>query len=342
MSSTYGTNFTLTLFGEEKGTAIGVIIEGIPCGTALHKEALERIAGEYKIISGSCNSRTSGTPLCALFPVEKAPETEPPASPDIVRPGFADLGQYVRSGGKLSLMNGGQNLATVQKPLLFAGAIAKQLLEQKGIYIAAHISALGGVEDQSMECVNLPDLLSALDNTQNFPVIDKRKEMLMKLAIAKKEPTGDTLGCKIEAGAFGLPAGVGAPAFDGMKSKLASSLFSLPYVTALEFGKGTLAADMCGSEYNDIPYVDPQQGKVLTHTNHAGGIESGLTTGMPVLLKATFAPSPVIAIEQQSIDRQDRRQAILPPFAKAQTAHAEQMCRLVSALMAITIIDSLN
>ncbi len=341
MSSTYGKHITLSLFGDGASSAVGAVIEGLPTGFAPDINKLKAVS-EYKIVSGMHSDKLSGTPLCVLFPAACSVKLVDTVSKDVMRPGFGDLGEYKKSGGKMVTRNGHHTAALLESALLFAGELAAQILEQKRINIYSHILQLGEVVEQSFEeFARIEDALPALQKGE-LPVIDKRKEMLMKLAIAKAQGDGDTLGGKIELTVTGLSAGVGDPVFAGLKSRLSEMLFSLPRVTALEFGKGTAAAQMCGSSFNDLPFMDPTQGKVVTKTNHSGGIEGNMSTGMPLMLTVTFAPSPAIGKAQPTVHRSEQRPTTLPPFEAPPASEMKTQCALTRAAAALTIIDILS
>ena len=341
MSSIYGNKITLSLFGDGASSAVGAVIEGLPAGFALDTEKLKDVC-EYKVVSGMHADKLSGTPMCVLFPAASQPKLADTVSKDVLRPGFGDLGEYKKSGGKMVLRNGHHNVEVAERALLFAGEVACQLLEERRVHVYAHILQLGEVSEQSFEeFARIEDCLPSLQKGE-LPVIDKRKEMLMKLAIAKAQGDADTLGGKIELQIAGLPAGAGAPIFAGLKSRLSEMIFSLPRVTALEFGKGTEAAAMNGSTFNDLPYMDTTCGMVVTKTNNSGGIEGNMSTGMPLSLRATFAPSPAIGKPQPTVHRNEQRAVTLPPFEAPNPCDMKEMCALTRAAAALTIIDVLS
>ncbi|MBR5782596.1 MAG: chorismate synthase [Clostridia bacterium] len=334
MSSTLGKNIRLTLFGGGKDAAVGMTLDGLPIGIVP-----DLPKGEYKILSGMHGDKLNGTPLTVLFPAASVAQLQDIVSADIIRPGMGDLGEYKLSGGKLSLASGEHTLRNHTAPLLFAAQLLTQLLSEKKIVAAAHILRLGEVEDDPLEH---PETQCPFIRKGELPVIDKRKEMLMKLCIAKAQSEQDTLGGQIEAVVFGLPAGVGAPLFDGIKSQLSAALFALPDVTAVEFGIGCDAATYKGSDYNDMPYIDTTVGSIRTQTNHCGGAESNMTNGMPLVIKVTFAPSPIIGKAQATVHRTEQRNTTLPPYKAPQTCTLKEMCGAVTALLALTIIDQLH
>ena len=339
MSSHYGTKFTLSLFGEAEG-GIGAVIEGLPVGFAIDETELSQNVGTFKIISGIHNGQASGTPLTVLFPPTPIPQTDMPVPPQVLRPGFADIGEYKRSGAHPELRGGGHLAEQATAPLLFAGALAEKLLKTKHIDVYSHIFRIGEVQDESYEDIAEPErVLGTVKG--DLPVMDKRKEMLMKLKIAQAENNGDTVGGQIEAAALGIPAGLGDPIFAGLKSRISAMLFSLPRVTAVEFGAGTSSSLMNGSLFNDIPFVDTLKGQISTRTNHCGGIQEGISNGMPVLVRVSFAPSPVIAKKQSTVHRSEQRDVTLPPFISANPCDMTDMCKLVKAALAVTIVDIL-
>ncbi len=341
MSSHFGNKLTLSVFGEAEGNGIGLIMEGLPVGLQLDPTVLTAAAGAHKIISGVKGEKTCGSPLTVLFPVLPSPATESPVPPQVLRPGFADIGEYKKSNAHPELRAGGHLAEQATAPLLFAGQICQQLLKTKRIDVYSHIFSIGEVQDDSFESVAEPERVLGQIKGE-LPVMDKRKEMLMKLKMAQTANAGDTVGGQIEAAALGLPAGLGDPIFGGLNSKLATLLFSLPRVTAVEFGAGTSSALMSGSEYNDLPFVDTLKGQISTKTNHCGGVQGGISNGMPLLVRVSFAPSPVIAKQQPTVHRSEQRDVLLPPFVDTEACDMVAMCKLVRAALAVTIVDILS
>ncbi len=342
MSSHFGENFSLTVFGEAEAGGVGLVLEGLPVGLVLDEEIISKTVGPYKIISGMHNGKATGAPLTALFPTPAVPDNEAELSPAVLRPGFADIGQYKRAGGKPELLGGGHLAEQAVPSVLFAGAVAQQLLQSKKIKLYSHIFSIGEVQDTSFD--SLPDIEQTLQKgiKGDLPVLDKRKEMLMKVKLAQTEAAGDTIGGQIECMILGLPAGIGEPIFGGLKTKIASLLFSLPRVTAVEFGIGTAGALMNGSAYNDLPFVDTLKGQISTRTNHCGGIEGGISNGMPVITRISFAPAPAIAQKQPTVHRSEQRDMTLPPFIAPDACDMAAMCRLVQAALSIIIVDTLS
>lgn len=334
--------FTTKFFGEADCDTVGVVIDGVPVGLSLEDAeiaaALQRAGAEqpsYKIISGIHKGQTNGLPLCAVFPSAGAPQSADLVSENVLRPGFADIGEFKRSNGKIVLRNGGHTAEATAMPLVFAGVIAKLILKEEGIAIISHIAAVGEVNDTPFAEMTT-DAIKSLA-TSPFPICDKRKEMLMKLKIAQTEKDQNSVGGKIECAVLGVPAGVGQSVANGLDSKLAARLFALPRCKAVEFGSGVQSGEMSGSEYNDLPYVDTLTGSVATKTNHDGGICGGESNGMPILFRAAFAPSPVIGKPQTTAHRTDRRDTMLPPFVSPVTCDIVRLAVLTESAAAITL-----
>ncbi len=341
MSSHFGKHFTLSVFGDAQSNGVGVVIEGLPVGLPIDIKSLSDTVGPFKLLSGVHKDKTSGTPLTAIFPPVSTPQTDMPITPQVLRPGFADIGEYKKSSSHPELRGEGHLAEQAAPPLLFAGALAEQLLETKQIRVYSHIFSIGEVQDESFENVAEPERV--FGNIKGaLPVLDKRKEMLMTLKIAQIENAGDTIGGQIECAVLGLPAGLGDPVFAGLNGQVASMLFSLPRVTAVEFGAGTSSGLMSGATYNDVPFVDTLKGQISTKTNHCGGVQGGISNGMPLLTRVTFAPSPAIGQKQSTVHRSEQRDIILPPFTNIKTCDMTEMCKLVRAAVAVTIVDVLS
>lgn len=317
--------------------AIGVHIQGIPAGFVFDVQSLKEVCPEYKILGGMVGDKCSGAPLTVLLPPPQETKLADIVSNEVIRPGTGDLGKYKQNGNAFYRENISNACVS---PLLFAGELAKQILAQKKIHFLSHICRLGEVCEETFDTLGLNEAVQASINKGELPVADKRKEMLMKLCIAKAEK--DTLGAQIECAVTGLPAGLGAPTADGIKSKLASALFALPDTSAVEFGIGIKAAEMIGSEYIDAPFADTTCGKIVTKTNHCGGIEGNMTNGMPLICKTTFAPSALIGKPQPSVHRAELRNVVLPPYENTVPCEPKTLCLLVEAALAVTIIDILK
>lgn len=281
-----------TIFGESHGPAIGVVLNGVPAGMTLDwefisSELARRAPGQGamttarkeadvpEILSGVFQGKTTGAPLCAVI---KNTDTRSRDYGDVAycpRPSHGDYAGYVASGGCNDYRGGGHFSGRLTAPLVFAGAVAKQVLKEKGVTVSARISAVGGVKDPTPE----------------------QLEQVILAAKSELDSVGGSIYCEI----CGLPAGLGAPDFDcNVEGIFSRYLFAVPAVKAVGFGAGFGFASMRGSQANDPFYMDG--GAVHTRTNHAGGINGGITNGMPVTFEAVIRPTPSIAREQDTVD----------------------------------------
>ena len=279
MSSTYGEHIRLTVFGQSHSPAIGVTVEGIPAGESIDMNALQqfldrrapgrqpyatarREADVPEFLSGLKEGVTCGTPITAVIRNTDTRSGDYLALRNIPRPGHADYTAQVKFGGSQDFAGGGHFSGRLTAPLCIVGGICLQLLEREGIHVMSRIAAIGGVKDEAP--------LTASTAEKAFPVVsdDRGEEMQACIAAAKAE--GDSVGGVIECVVAGVPAGLGDPIFDGMENRIAAIVFGIPAVKGIEFGSGFGAAELRGSENNDAFTVE--DGRVVTKTNHCGGI----------------------------------------------------------------------
>jgi len=304
-----------TIFGESHGPAIGVVLEGVPAGLALDLAALEKDmarrapgkdltatarkeADRVRILSGFFEGKTTGAPLCMVIQNSDQHSGDYDALRYTPRPSHGDYAGFVASKGCQDHRGGGHFSGRLTAPLVAAGAVAKQLLAEKGVWVGAHISSIYGVLDAGtmLDPEGLKDL-----SDKDFPTLDDAKGEEMRQAILAAKADGDSVGGAIECAVVGLPAGLGTPDFGrNVEGIFSQYLFAVPAVKAVEFGLGTGLAYARGSEAND-PFA-VKEGKVVTKTNLAGGVNGGVTNGMPVVFTATLRPTPSIALPQESVD----------------------------------------
>ncbi len=313
-----------SIFGESHGPAIGVVLEGVPPGLALDLDAVRfdlsrrapgknalstprREADEPRVLSGLFEGHTTGAPLCAVIENTDTRSGDYARTKDLARPGHADYAAHVRYGGFNDYRGGGHFSGRLTAPLVFAGGVARQLLAQKDVYVGAHISTIYGVNDDALEDWESLRACAAKD----FPVLSDEKGAEMQQAILEAKNEQDSVGGAIECGVFGLPAGLGAPDFgQNAEGIFAKYLFAVPAVKAVAFGAGTAFALMRGSEANDPLYMDGG-GTVRAEQNCAGGINGGITNGMPLVFEATLRPTPSIARQQFTVDLAKGENAVL-------------------------------
>ena len=304
-----------TIFGESHGPAIGVTLTGVPAGleldwAAIEKDMARRAPGKsplatarkeadhVQVLSGVFEGKTTGSPLCAMIANTDTRSADYSKTRDLARPGHADYPAHVRYQGFNDYRGGGHFSGRLTAPLVFAGAIAKQILAQRGITVGAHISSIYGVNDEALE--DWDTLKGVAD--KDFPVLNDEKGQEMQEAILEAKEEQDSVGGSIECGVFGLPAGYGSPDFgENAEGIFSQYLFAVPAVKAVAFGAGTAFSLMRGSEANDPLYVD-EHGNVGAEQNCAGGINGGITNGMPLVFEVTMRPTPSIARTQFTID----------------------------------------
>ena len=304
-----------TIFGESHGPAIGVTLTGVPAGLELDWAAIEKDmarrapgksplatarkeADQVQVLSGVFEGKTTGSPLCAMIANTDTRSADYSKTRDLARPGHADYPAHVRYQGFNDYRGGGHFSGRLTAPLVFAGAIAKQILAQRGITVGAHISSIYGVNDEALE--DWDTLKGVAD--KDFPVLNDEKGQEMQEAILEAKEDQDSVGGSIECGVFGLPAGYGSPDFgENAEGIFSQYLFAVPAVKAVAFGAGTAFSLMRGSEANDPLYVD-EHGNVGAEQNCAGGINGGITNGMPLVFEVTMRPTPSIARTKFTID----------------------------------------
>ncbi|MGI6731621.1 MAG: chorismate synthase [Anaerovoracaceae bacterium] len=314
MSNIWGKAIQISIFGESHGKGIGIVIDGLPPGEIIDMDHISlemkrRAPGSsdlttprketdhVEIISGMWKGRTTGAPLCGIISNENTRSTD--YEEELARPGHADLTAYIKYGGYNDYRGGGHFSGRITAPLTFAGAIAKQLLGKKGITIGAHIMDIAGVKDRGFEgMVEAKDLKTLTQSA--FPLLNNEKETPMKEAILKAKEQGDSVGGIIECAAVGLSPGIGSPFFESVESRISSMMFSIPAVKGIEFGSGFDFASMRGSQAND-PFAI-EEDKIVTLTNHNGGINGGITNGMPLIFRVVIKPTASIGIRQKTVN----------------------------------------
>ena len=318
MASTWGRHLTISLFGESHGPAIGLTIGGLPAGEELNLEEVAAFMARRapginpwssprvepdcpKIVSGFYRGRTTGTPMAALIENSDQRPAEYSPQEDVLRPSHADYTGMVRYLGANDPRGGGHFSGRLTAPLCFAGAVCKQLLVRRGIIIVARVQELGSIEDIPIDIAR-PDmqLLTILaDNT--FPVLSSARGRQMIAAVLQARVEGDSLGGIIQCLCLGLPTGIGDPIFGGVEPLIASLVYGIPAVKALSFGDGYNSCRRRGSENNDAIYLR-SDGTIATKTNHEGGINGGITNGMPLVFSVGIKPTPSISKPQPSVN----------------------------------------
>lgn len=350
MSSTYGENLKLSIFGQSHGTAIGMTLDGIPAGLPVDFEQLQtflnrRAPGRNaystprkeedrpEFLAGLLDGVTCGAPIAAVIHNRNTRSGDYSNLIDCPRPGHADYPAHVKYGGFQDAAGGGHFSGRLTAPLCIAGGLCKQWLQDMGIQIGAHLAAVANIEDVPFDPI-LPQLDAVNDA---FPVISTDAGAKMQQAIADAHAEGDSVGGIIQCAVTGLQPGLGEPMFGGVESKIAQIVYGIPAVKGLDFGAGFHAAAIKGSENND-PYI-VQSGKIVTATNNAGGILGGITTGMPLLFQVAIKPTPSISKEQNTISLSRMENTALNIKGRHDPCIVPRAVPVVEAAAAIALYD---
>ena len=353
MKNTFGNNINITIFGESHGAAIGLILDGLKPGIEIDDEyiskklSLRRPYGKistsrrekdlYSFSSGVFNGKTTGTPLCILIPNENTQSKDYEATRFLARPGHADYTAMIKYKGFQDYRGGGHFSGRITAALVAGGAIVQKYLEEKGIYIGTHISRLSGINDAPF--TDYQKDISYL-NEQIFATISETAGKDMIKAVETVAAEGDSIGGILETAVTGLPAGLGDPFFDSAESMLSHALFSVPGVKGIEFGAGFSFADMKGSEANDSFYVE--NATVKTRTNNNGGINGGITNGMPVLFRLAIKPTPSIFKKQDTINMDTMTNDEIELQGRHDPAIIHRARVVVDSVTALVIYDMLQ
>ena len=358
MSAVWGNNLKISIFGESHGGAIGINIDGLPAGIELDLEAIDkemkrrapgrnnlstaRKEGDVpEIVSGFFEGKTTGTPLCAIIRNSDTRSKDYGKLKDLMRPGHADYTGKIRYGGFNDYRGGGHFSGRITAPLVFAGAVCKQVLALKGIQIGAHIKSIKSEEDRAFDYTDISRKTLKALNDMEFPLLDTSKEESMREVILSAKKEGDSVGGTIECAIAGVEPGIGNPFFDSVESTLSHLLFSVPAVKGIEFGLGFDLTEMYGSESNDDYYYDDNN-EVKTKTNNNGGILGGITNGMPIVFKTAIKPTPSISKKQKTINVGTKENDELIIEGRHDPCIVQRAVPVIEAVAAIGILDLLK
>lgn len=354
MSSTYGENLKLSIFGQSHGVAIGMTLDGIPAGLPVDEEALlaflkRRAPGQNahstsrkeadtpEFLAGIVDGFTCGAPVTAIIRNTNTRSGDYKNLMDCPRPGHADYTAQIKYGGYQDIAGGGHFSGRLTAPLCIAGGLCKQWLERKGVRIGAHITAIAGITDEPVFLDWVDPDLDAIGT--DFPVLNPEAGKKMRQAIAEAKADGDSVGGLIECIVTGLPVGLGDPMFGGMESRIAQIVYGIPAVKGLDFGTGFMGAYLRGSQNNDDYMI--RDGKIVTASNHAGGILGGITNGMPLVFQAAIKPTPSIAKPQQSVSITRMEQQELIIQGRHDPCIVPRAVPVIEAAAAIAVFDAM-
>ncbi|MCI6569334.1 MAG: chorismate synthase [Dysosmobacter sp.] len=355
MSSEFGKTLKISVFGQSHGKAIGVNIDGLPAGESIDLDALNAFMARRKpgksplstsrkeadapvFLSGLENGVTCGFPLCAIIENGDQHSSDYDELREKPRPGHADYTAWVKWHGAADMRGGGHFSGRLTAPLCIAGGIAKQILARRSIFVGAHLLEVAGITDQPFPLRPDAALFDAVA-AKAFPVLDDGAGERMQAAILAARKDGDSVGGVIQCAAVGLPAGLGDPMFDGLENRLAAALFGIPAVKGLEFGAGFAASRCRGSENND-PFT-VEDGRVVTTSNHAGGILGGISTGMPLVFQLAMKPTPSISKPQHTVSLPNMEDAELVVRGRHDPCIAHRAVPVAEAVTAAVLLDVL-
>ena len=355
MSSEFGKQLRVSVFGQSHGKAIGVNIDGLPAGEAIDLDELNAFLDRRKpgksplstarketdtpvFLSGLEDGVTCGFPMCVMITNSDQHSSDYSELADKPRPSHADYTARIKWGGHADMRGGGHFSGRLTAPLCVAGGIAKQILARRGIYVGAHLAAVGTEDDAPFPLHPTRELFETVA-AKPFPVLDDGAGERMQALILEARQNLDSVGGIIECAAIGLPAGLGDPMFDGIENRLAAALFGIPAVKGVEFGLGFGSARLHGSENND-PFA-VEDSKIVTTANRAGGILGGITTGMPVTLRVAVKPTPSISRPQQTVSLSAMEDTELVIRGRHDPCIAHRAVPVVEAVTATVILDLL-
>mgnify|MGYP000462912811 CR=1 FL=1 len=354
--NSWGQNIRLSLFGESHGPAIGIVIDGLPPGLSIDMDFVQeqmarrapgrnpwstprKEADEVRVLSGMIDGHATGAPLCAVIENTSAHSKDYDAIRYTPRPGHADWPAFVKYAGYADMRGGGHFSGRLTAPLLFAGAIAMEMIGRHGIAIGSHIRRIYDMEDAAFDPAGIDSEMLRKLSQESFPVLDAPVSDRMIAAIMEAKAQGDSVGGIIETAAANVPAGLGSPFFGSLESRIAGLVYSIPAVKSISFGAGAALAEMRGSAAND-PYRI-QGGAVRTATNHNGGILGGISTGMPIVFTTAIKPTPSISQEQKTVDLMARKDTTIAIEGRHDPCIVPRALPVIEGALALALLDEM-
>lgn len=354
MSSMFGENIKISIFGESHGEAIGVVLDGLPAGEkidmcAVREQMKRRAPGNSetatsrkesdlpRILSGILNNITTGAPLAAIIENSNTRSKDYSDFRTKPRPGHADFAADIKYKGYNDISGGGHFSGRLTACMVFAGAICRQILKRKGIEIAAHIYSIGNVLDKPFNPLGVDAEVVKNLNNSAFALIDLNKKSPMHDEIMQAKKENDSIGGIIECIAMGVPAGLGSPIFGGVENRISSIMFGIPAVKGIEFGLGFESSRKRGSQNNDEFYYEDNI--IRTKTNNSGGILGGISDGMPILFRVAVKPTPSISLVQKTVDLKNKIDSDLEIKGRHDPCIVPRAVPVVEAACAIALLD---
>lgn len=355
MKNTFGSAVSLTIFGESHGPAIGAVLDGLAAGLPVDTDFINirmdrrRARGdglstartepdEVEFLSGVLDGHTTGTPLTLMVRNTNTRSQDYAKTAALLRPGHADYTAFAKYEGYQDARGGGHFSGRITAAAVAVGAVCEQVLQGLGIRVYTHIAACGGVQDAPLS--SAAGLVMPEPEPGHFALLDPDKEAPMQAAIRAAGSEGDSVGGILETVVTGLPAGVGEPWFDSVESTLAHLMFAVPAVKGIEFGAGFGFAELRGSQANDAFRM--REGQIRTATNHNGGINGGITNGMPIVLRTVVKPTPSIYRPQDTVDYPARQDAEIQIKGRHDPCIVPRAAVVQNSLTAFGILDLIS
>lgn len=372
MSSTIGNVLKLSVFGQSHSAAIGCSLDGLPAGVPIDLDALQafmarrapgqrdtsterREADSLRVISGISEGHTCGAPFAGIIENTNTRSRDYSELRRKPRPGHADYPARVRYGNWHDVAGGGHFSGRLTAPLCAAGGLALQALATQGVRIAAHIQQLGpgGAVREGSLCPAICEdgiwpvpaaalaQLAANERELGMPMVDRAAAESARQQILDAKDELDSVGGVVECVAWGMPAGVGDPMFDGMENRIAKIAYGIPAVKGVEFGAGFAAAALNGSEDNDPWEAGGAGTPAIPYTNNAGGILGGITTGAPIVWRMAVKPTASIGLTQHTVDLDTGDDTVLVVRGRHDPCIVPRAVPVAEAACALTLLDAL-
>lgn len=356
MNGTWGSSLGLTIYGESHGNGLGVVINNLPPGIKLDldlvKKEMDRRkpgtsklatprseADAFELLSGYFEDHTTGAPLAILIRNTNQRSRDYSKVKDVLRPGHADWTAFKKYKGFQDYRGGGHFSGRLTAGIVFAGAVAQQILKKEGIEVGALIRSVGTIKSEPLTLVDLEKANFADWKNNVLPVMEPSKKDDMIAYIDKARLSHDSVGGQIYVAAKGLPSGLGQPFFHSMESRIAHIMFSVPAVKGIEFGKGFELTEMYGHEANDPIFSDGD--KIKSKTNNNGGILGGITNGMPIEVTVAIKPTPSIGMKQETINIETGEKIVHAVEGRHDPCILPRAVPVIESVLAIAILDAM-
>ena len=350
MKNTFGNALSVTLFGESHGPFIGAVIDGISPGIEVDNSEItkelkrrrpssaidtpRRESDDFQIISGVFNGKTTGTPITIIIPNENTKSSD--YIYGLARPSHADYAAYCKYHGFEDYRGGGHFSGRVTAAITAVGGILLPALSGLGIKIGTHIKKCGEISD-----IPFSDTESDIEKLHNsdFPTLSVEAGEKIKEKISDASKNNNSIGGITQTAVFGIPKGLGEPWFDSTEGMLSHAIFSLGGIKGIEFGMGFGFSESTGSECNDEFSVT--DGKIISKTNNNGGINGGITNGMPILFSCAVKPTPSISKVQKTVDFINKENSEISIKGRHDPAIIRRICPVIDSVTAMVISDLL-